>query len=70
MSIENLNEYDAVSKLMQMWAASKVTRRVYPCTVISARYDGTYEGGQWLAFHCYPDQIPPGATDSDVECAY
>lgn len=42
---------------------------IYPVTIISARYGGTYEGGRWLAFNCYDGQIPYAATGDDVSCA-
>jgi hypothetical protein len=45
--------------------------RPYPVTITQARYAGTYEGGQWLAFPCEPgdlDRLCPAWDDSDVEC--
>lgn len=41
---------------------------IYPCTIITARYQGTYEGARWLAFNCDADQIPSDATGDDVSC--
>lgn len=39
----------------------------YPCTVVADRYGGTYSGGQWLAFPCEPDEVPPQVNSGDVE---
>lgn len=41
---------------------------VYPVTIIASRYQGSYEGGRYVAFHGYPHQIPDEATGSDIEC--
>lgn len=44
----------------------------YPVTLVPARYGGSYEGAQWLAFPCYPHEVHvkcPAYDDSDVECA-
>lgn len=41
----------------------------YPVTIISARYGGVYEGGGWLAFNCYEEQVPEAASGDDVTCA-
>lgn len=42
---------------------------IYPVTIISDRYTGTYSGGEWTAWACDADSIPEGIFDSDVECA-
>lgn len=42
---------------------------LYPVTIVTARYQGTYEGGKWLAFPFDPETV--GNSDyaaSDVEC--
>lgn len=41
----------------------------YPCTIIKARYGGHYEGGAWLAFNCFYEQIPHEAIGDDLSCA-
>lgn len=43
--------------------------RVYPLTIVAARYQGVYEGARYLAFPCSPAAIPPGWDDGDIECA-
>jgi len=44
----------------------------YPVTIVQARYGGSYEGGSWLCFHAYPEQLRnkdyEGWDGSDVEC--
>lgn len=39
----------------------------YPRVIIKCRYGG-YEGGEWAAFPCHPDQIPEDAQGDDVPC--
>ncbi len=41
---------------------------MYPVTIIMARYGGIYEGGVWLAFNCYEDEVPAAATSNDISC--
>lgn len=31
------------------------------------RHGGTYEGGQWAALPCHPDEFPPQANGDDIE---
>ena len=40
----------------------------YPRVIIKCRYGGIYEGGEWAAFPCDPDQIPESAQGDDREC--
>jgi hypothetical protein len=40
----------------------------YPITITQARYGGTYEGGEWVAFHLLPEDIPEKAFGDDVTC--
>ena len=40
---------------------------VYPLAIIKDRYDGTYSGGEYLAFNA--EYIPAGVNGDDVECA-
>ena len=42
---------------------------LYPITIVQARYQGVYEGGQWLAFNQHPENIPHDAFADDVTCA-
>jgi hypothetical protein len=42
----------------------------YPLTVFTARYGGTYEGGQCIAVNEHPGHpVLSSASDSDIECA-
>lgn len=41
----------------------------YPLTVMQARYGGSYEGGDWLAFNCYPDVIDKDSHGDDISCS-
>ncbi len=38
-------------------------------TILRSRYGGFYEPGEWIAFACWPDDIPPGWNADDVTCA-
>lgn len=42
---------------------------MYPVTIIKTRYGGSYEGGQWAAFHLDAGQIPPDAEGDDISCS-
>ncbi|HEX4213394.1 MAG TPA: hypothetical protein VIA06_08735 [Candidatus Dormibacteraeota bacterium] len=39
---------------------------LYPCTIIPTRHAGTYEGGRWAAFRCYPEEVPAQPFGDDV----
>lgn len=41
---------------------------VYPVTIMTARYGGTYEGARWLALNLHPHEVPEDATGSDLDC--
>lgn len=41
---------------------------LYPVTIITARYQGSYEGGLWCAFNLYELEVPPEATGNDIAC--
>ncbi|KKL48773.1 hypothetical protein LCGC14_2322110 [marine sediment metagenome] len=41
----------------------------YPLTILVDRYSGAYSGGQWTAWNLEPFEIPPGPTESDMECS-
>jgi len=43
--------------------------RLYPVTIVQARYSGTYEDGLWCAFLSDPDTVPEEAFSDDVTCA-
>lgn len=38
-------------------------------TILSSRYGGTYEPGKWIAFACWPNDIPAGWNADDLTCA-
>ena len=42
---------------------------IYPLTIILTRYGGVYEGGEYAAFNCYPNQIPRAAQGDDISCS-
>ncbi len=41
--------------------------KVYPVTIVSDRYDGTYSNGKWLAFQLDPENIPEEIGSSDPD---
>ena len=41
---------------------------IYPITIISDRYGGTYSGGQYTAWPIFYYDIPEGPEDSDIPC--
>ena len=45
---------------------SFVEDEIYPLTIISDRYTGTYSGGEYLAFNLDFDEIPQGVLGDDV----
>lgn len=42
---------------------------IYPLTIVSDRYSGTYSGGKFLAFNERVEDIPEGISHSDNGCA-
>lgn len=44
----------------------------YPVTIVQSRYNGSYEGGSWLAFPISPNALEApfwtGWNDSDADC--
>ena len=49
--------------------ASLLGGSLWPCTIIPARYGGTYEGGEWLAFALDYSEMPEDVYSGDVYCA-
>lgn len=47
---------------------SRTDSDLYPITIITARYGGSYEGGRYCAFHSYPSDIPWDAVGNDISC--
>jgi hypothetical protein len=45
-----------------------MTDELYPVTIITTRYGGTYEGGAWAAFPIHPERVPDDAVANDVVC--
>jgi hypothetical protein len=41
---------------------------LYPLTIIADRYSGMYSGGKYLAFNCYPQEVPMEIRDTDITC--
>lgn len=40
----------------------------YPTTIINDRYQGTFSGGEWLAFPMDYYQVPEDIDGGDIEC--
>lgn len=41
---------------------------IYPLTIVSDRYNGTYSGGKFTAWNREPDDIPEGISGDDCSC--
>ena len=41
---------------------------IYPLTIVSDRYDGTYSGGKYLALNSWPEDVSEDIHGSDLEC--
>lgn len=41
---------------------------MYPVTILTDRYRGTYSGGGWLAFNLPPEEIPFEVAADDITC--
>lgn len=67
-SEESLKNYFEIMKDVEKCFKSEEDE-IYPLTIISDRYNGTYSGGGYLAFNLYSDQIPEEVSGSDLECA-
>jgi hypothetical protein len=39
----------------------------YPRLIFKTRHGGVYEGGEWAAFPCHPEEFPPEANGDDIE---
>jgi hypothetical protein len=63
----NDTEEDWLEQLVE--ANTRDNQTPYPLTVMSARYGGSYEGGDWVAFNCYPHDISSAAYGDDIACA-
>jgi hypothetical protein len=50
-------------------AHDNLDRELFPVTIVMARYRGTFEGGQWLAFPIAPEDLADSdyAAD-DISC--
>ncbi len=42
---------------------------VWPLTVCATRYQGVYEGGRFVAFNLFAQDVPEQVFGDDVECA-
>ena len=45
-----------------------VEDEIYPLTIVSDRYNGTYSGGAYLAFNLDADEVPDAIFSDDVRC--
>lgn len=41
---------------------------IYPLTIVKDRYTGVYSGGEWTAWHCDADEVPPEIASGDLPC--
>jgi len=41
---------------------------IYPVTIFTARYQGIYEGGQWIALNEHVEDIDRDAQGDDIAC--
>lgn len=41
---------------------------IWPCTILSDRYNGQYSGGKWIALNMYEEHIPKAIQGGDGEC--
>ena len=42
---------------------------IYPLTITKDRYTGVYSGGEWTAWYCDADEVPPEIASGDLPCA-
>lgn len=42
---------------------------IYPLTITKDRYTGTYSRGEWTAWCCDADEVPPEIASDDLTCA-
>ena len=48
----------------------KIEGEIYPLTIIADRYCGLYSGAKFLAFNCFPNELPEGFdSDDNTECS-
>lgn len=59
--------HDANSAIKAVELESLNKGEVYPVTIVSDRYGGTYSNGKWLAFQLDPADIPEEVGGSDPE---
>ena len=44
-------------------------RDIYPVTIVADRYNGTYSGGIFTAWNCYPKDVPEDIEYDDCSCS-
>lgn len=42
---------------------------IYPLTIVKDRYTGVYSGGEWTAWCCDADEVPPEISSCDLACS-
>lgn len=47
-----------------------IEESIYPLTIVSDRYNGTYSGGKFTAWNREPDDVPEGITGDDCSCHF
>jgi hypothetical protein len=66
---------DTTNKVASIINRNNITDKeipdIYPLTVVSDRYNGTYSGGKYTAWALYPEDIPKAIfSDDDTCCDY
>lgn len=63
---------DTTNKVADIINSNNITDKeipdIYPLTVVSDRYNGTYSGGKYTAWALYPEGIPEAVFSDDNTC--
>ena len=63
---------DTTNKVADIINSNNITDKeipdIYPLTVVSDRYNGTYSGGKYTAWALYPEDIPGAVFSDDNTC--
>lgn len=43
--------------------------KIWPVTIVKSRYQGSYEGGKWLALNVIYENVPRSIMCDDIACA-
>lgn len=53
----------------QEYEILKAADEIWPLTVVADRYGGAYSGGKYIAWNCYPWEVPGDSFGDDCSCA-